>query len=91
MAQGFRTNLAKHKVGKGDGNQTYFEKAYNSSLPVRKGDEVAFFKLGSTVVLIFESPELAWRITAGQKVRMGQTIGTLADTKGDTAAGGGLN
>jgi phosphatidylserine decarboxylase len=39
--------------------------------------QVAFFKLGSTVVLIFESPEFEWTIQPGQKIKLNETIGRV--------------
>ena len=39
---------------------------------VKKGQELGMFKLGSTVVMIFESDKpLKWNIEEGQKVRFG--------------------
>jgi len=71
----FRTNQSTHKIGRGDGNQSYYERKYSPGVAVSKGDETAFFKLGSTVVLIFESPEFEWNIKPGQTIKLGETIG----------------
>jgi phosphatidylserine decarboxylase len=41
----------------------------------KKGDEVGMFKLGSTVVLIFEAPEnLEWTVEAGQSIKYGESF-----------------
>ena len=47
-------------------------------LAVGKGEELAVFELGSTVVMVFEAPKnFRVRIEPGERVRMGQNIGTL--------------
>ena len=49
-------------------------------LRVKKGEEVARFELGSTVVLIFETlkgEKWEWQVKEGDKVRMGQAVGQL--------------
>ena len=41
----------------------------------KKGDEMGMFKLGSTVVLIFEGPKnLQWTVEPDQSVKYGQTF-----------------
>lgn len=44
-----------------------------------KGDEIAKFKLGSTVILLTPKSHSSWKsgIIAGEKVKLGQAIGTL--------------
>ncbi|MGL4368239.1 MAG: archaetidylserine decarboxylase [Spirochaetota bacterium] len=45
---------------------------------IRKGDELGIFHLGSTVVLLFQKDMINLdKLSFGQKVRMGQRIGTL--------------
>lgn len=48
-------------------------------LNVCTGEEVAFFNLGSTVVLVFESPTFAFSVKNGDKVQLGQMIGRVVD------------
>lgn len=44
--------------------------------PLRKGEEVGGFKLGSTVVLVFEAPEsFRFTLEVGQKIQMGESLG----------------
>lgn len=39
----------------------------------QKGEELGMFKLGSTIVMIFEAPEtLTWCKNVGDKIRFGQ-------------------
>jgi phosphatidylserine decarboxylase len=41
---------------------------------VKRGQEMGRFHLGSTVVLVFPSGTMAWEISAGERLRMGQRI-----------------
>lgn len=44
--------------------------------PVKKGDEIGTFNLGSTVIILFEKGMVRFdRLKAGQKVRVGEKIG----------------
>lgn len=59
-------------------NRTYtHDRIFPSGMNVQRGEEVAKFKLGSTVVLIFEAPDdmdLQFCVKSGQKVRVGQPL-----------------
>eukprot|EP01104_Vermistella_antarctica_P017096 TRINITY_DN59_c0_g1_i7.p1 TRINITY_DN59_c0_g1~~TRINITY_DN59_c0_g1_i7.p1 ORF type:complete len:487 (+),score=94.00 TRINITY_DN59_c0_g1_i7:90-1463(+) len=64
----------------------YSERVYGSNdggveetrLARKKGDDMGFFHFGSTVVLVFEAPEnFQFKVGAGDKVAVGQTIGEL--------------
>jgi len=52
--------------------------ASNSQTNFNKGEEIARFNMGSTVILLFEPERMAWSepLQSGSKVRMGQLIGT---------------
>lgn len=48
--------------------------------PLHVGEEMGGFKLGSTVVLVFEAPEdFKFVIEPGQVVRMGQPLGQIEE------------
>ncbi len=45
---------------------------------VQKGQEMGGFKLGSTIVLVFEAPNtFAFDVKEGDTVRVGQSIGNM--------------
>ncbi|PVU95445.1 hypothetical protein BB559_002734 [Furculomyces boomerangus] len=47
-------------------------------VPLKKGQEIGGFRLGSTVALIFEAPvSFRFDIEAGQKVKMGMSLGSV--------------
>jgi len=47
-----------------------------SDVELDKGDEVGGFKMGSTVVLVFDAPEdFEWDVLVGDKLKMGQALG----------------
>lgn len=53
---------------------------YERPVPVRKGEELGVFELGSTVILIFERGKVVLEpsIVEGARVRMGQAIARVA-------------
>lgn len=54
-------------------------KAYTSQHMSTRGDEIAQFRLGSTVVLVFEAPrDFEFSIVPDQKIQMGQGIGAVS-------------
>ncbi|KAK6332005.1 phosphatidylserine decarboxylase 1 [Orbilia javanica] len=54
-----------------------------SGHPLRRGEEMGGFRLGSTVVLVFEAPErkdgkgFKWTVGQGKTVKMGEAIGVV--------------
>jgi len=52
---------------------------YERPIPVKKGDELGRFEMGSTVILLFETNKVRWdeSLVPEGKVRMGQKIGEL--------------
>ncbi|CAM8941140.1 unnamed protein product [Rhodiola kirilowii] len=68
------------------------ERVYNTGVPLRKGDQVAAFNMGSTVVLIFQAPiskssengrsssNFNFCLKRGDRIRVGEAIGRLEDS-----------
>ena len=79
LSQALRTNRREDlPVG------TYTEVSYKKASrllggqPLRAGDEMGGFCLGSTVVLVFEAPfEFKFCVETEQKIKYGQKIGEI--------------
>jgi phosphatidylserine decarboxylase len=56
-----------------------------SGVTVRRGDELAAFRLGSTVVLVFEPGRAELAGEVGDAVQFGQPIGRRIETQGEAA------
>ena len=54
-------------------------KSYQNQGGIRKkrGDMIGFFRLGSTVVMLFESPSFRFSVEPGQKVQLGEKLGSI--------------
>lgn len=66
---GVRTHLSGRQGRLGS------ERAYPAPLPIERGQEVAMFHLGSTVILLFEEHRVELSVQPGQPVKMGEAIG----------------
>jgi len=82
--QALRTNVRGRPPPPG----TYTEAVYTHASPVlkgqplRPGQEMGGFCLGSTIVLVFEAPpSFEFGVHAGQRVRVGQKLGDAAKEK----------
>ncbi|KAF8502872.1 phosphatidylserine decarboxylase-domain-containing protein [Russula emetica] len=82
--QALRTNVRGRPPPPG----TYTEAVYSAASPVlngqplRPGQEMGGFCLGSTIVLVFEAPSnFEFGVHAGQKVRVGQKLGDVLGPK----------
>lgn len=52
------------------------QKFLGDKVDVKKGDMIGEFRMGSTIVLLFEAPKsFKFSVSAGQKVRLGQALG----------------
>lgn len=86
---------AEAAAARGEPYSGFAEATYASASGVlgghalRRGDEMGGFKLGSTIVLVFEAPVtgnnpgarggFTWAVDKGQKVKMGQALGYVEE------------
>jgi phosphatidylserine decarboxylase len=78
----FRCNNLQYFSWNGLGTQ-YYERNFNE-IRVDKGEEIGLFRLGSTVVLIFEAPEdFQFAVKSGEKIQMGRPLGVIPSTSQD--------
>ncbi|KAI1771856.1 phosphatidylserine decarboxylase [Hypoxylon cercidicola] len=86
---------ADEAAARGEPYSGFSEAAYAAASSVlgghalRRGDEMGGFKLGSTIVLVFEAPVagrnpgarggFSWAVDKGQKVKMGQALGYVEE------------
>ncbi|XP_025255855.1 phosphatidylserine decarboxylase proenzyme, mitochondrial isoform X4 [Theropithecus gelada] len=75
--QDLHTNSPRHS--KGSYNDFSFVTHTNrEGVPMRKGEHLGEFNLGSTIVLIFEAPkDFNFQLKTGQKIRFGEALGSL--------------
>ncbi|KAG0236482.1 phosphatidylserine decarboxylase 1 [Actinomortierella wolfii] len=77
-----RTNRREDRYRRGFGELSYRGLSrVLGGLPLRVGEEMGGFKLGSTVVLVFEAPKnFTFTLEAGQRVKMGQSLGRIIES-----------
>ena len=45
---------------------------------IKKGEEVGHFRMGSSLVLVFEAPEgFEWTAKPGERIQVGQSLGRV--------------
>lgn len=59
-------------------SKTLMKETYQQGVTLEKGDELGYFHMGSTVILLFPEKKIAWapELTEGSNVQMGTSIGT---------------
>lgn len=63
--------------------QYAYDRTYDERVRLSKGEELGSFKLGSTVVLIFEAPaSFRFTVKPGDKLKMGQQLGVVDERPG---------
>ncbi|KAG8824717.1 phosphatidylserine decarboxylase 1 [Serendipita sp. 401] len=75
-----RTNERRKRPAPGVFREAVYTKASPllGGQPLKPGVEVGGFKLGSTIVLVFEAPKtFQFSLQAGQKVRVGESMGDV--------------
>ncbi|XP_036436175.1 phosphatidylserine decarboxylase proenzyme, mitochondrial isoform X3 [Colossoma macropomum] len=67
------------RYNKGSYNDlSYVSNNNREGVCMRKGEHLGEFNLGSTIVLLFEAPQdFTFSLTAGQKIRFGEPLGTM--------------
>ncbi|XP_025024989.1 phosphatidylserine decarboxylase proenzyme, mitochondrial isoform X1 [Python bivittatus] len=75
--QKLQTNSPQYS--KGSYNDFSFATSKNhEGIPMRKGEHLGEFNLGSTIVLIFEAPkDFNFYLKPGQKIRFGEALGSI--------------
>ncbi|XP_068094664.1 phosphatidylserine decarboxylase proenzyme, mitochondrial isoform X5 [Hyperolius riggenbachi] len=72
-----QTNSPRYSKGSHN-DVSYVTNNNQDGIPMRKGEQLGEFNLGSTIVLIFEAPkDFTFNLKAGQKIHFGEAVGSL--------------
>ncbi|KAJ6659089.1 hypothetical protein lerEdw1_019392 [Lerista edwardsae] len=72
-----RTNSPHYSKGSYN-DFSFVSSSQREGVPMRKGEHLGEFNLGSTIVLIFEAPkDFCFYVKPGQKIRFGEALGSL--------------
>ncbi|EYU19317.1 hypothetical protein MIMGU_mgv1a0064761mg, partial [Erythranthe guttata] len=79
-----RTNNPQKKLLHSEPPEERLYEPEGKGVLLKKGDEVAAFNMGSTVVLVFQAPisqssEFSFCVKRGERIRMGEALGRWSD------------
>ena len=71
-----KTNQKKGK------KKNFQERKFEGNIAFSRGDHIGWFAMGSAIVLVFEGPkDFAFTVKHGQKIKLGQALGTVQKKK----------
>ncbi|KAL7123424.1 hypothetical protein ACP275_01G103700 [Erythranthe tilingii] len=79
-----RTNNPQKKLLHSEPPEELLYEPEGKGVLLKKGDEIAAFNMGSTVVLVFQAPisqssEFSFCVKRGERIRMGEALGRWSD------------
>ena len=83
-----KVKLSYHSLETNCFSATRTEVALHHPYVLKRGDELAVFELGSTVICCFKPGQIHWHpLSVGQSVRLGEAIGTFYDEASSDSGG----
>jgi len=71
---GRRNSLETPYPGSQKSEARSYAHEYDQPLCLIKGQEVGWFKMGSTIVLVLEAKNVDWKVVSGQKILLGEPL-----------------